>query len=184
MSKDEENNSIENKIKTIKGILKIVSLSEEEKAEVLKLEGEAECHVMMGLCQGINIGIREAVRKKWVYACLTDNTMEWPKCPYIKIYAGDAIIGEQVVDPAMAEELKKQGNIFAGEIVFYRDKFDLLRERKDDMRVHILPLEMPDILGKGAVVGSPSPPGDSFLKQKMMGDLQDSRLGTIVIGID
>jgi hypothetical protein len=179
-----DNIEVEDKIKSIKGILKMERLNEEEKIEVLRLEGDAECHVMMGLCKGMNIGLRKALEKSKVFACLTDNTMEWPRCPYIKIYVGDEVIGEEIVNPDQMEELKKQGNIFAGDIVFYKEKFSLMRERNNDMKVHILPLEMPEVLGKGSVVGSPSPPGDTYLKKKLAGDLQDSRLGTIIIGVD
>ena len=97
MSKDES--EVESKIKSIKGILKIEQLNEEEKIEVMRLEGDAECHVMMGLCKGINIGVRKALEKRKVFACLTDNTMEWPRCSYIKLYAGNEVIGEEIVNP-------------------------------------------------------------------------------------
>jgi len=168
-------------IKNLKGILKLIQLDENDKAELMRLEAEAESKVMMGFSKGLNLGVRKALEKKNVYACLSDNTMEWPRCSLIKLLCGEEMIGEEIVDAAEREELKKQGNLCAGDVVFYRDKMYLLKDKDNKMKVHILPLEMP-CLGNDALVGSPSPPGDLYLKKKLDADINDPKLGTVVIG--
>ncbi|MDI9644014.1 MAG: hypothetical protein QFX35_02200, partial [Candidatus Verstraetearchaeota archaeon] len=82
------------RIRKIGGIVCVKELTEEEKEEVLRLECESEKGVLMGLCQGINVGVREALKRKKVYACATDRSFVWPNCTYIKITCGDELIGE------------------------------------------------------------------------------------------
>ena len=177
------NTEVLDAMKSMKGILKLIQLDENDKAEVIRLEAEAESRVMMGFSQGLNLGVRKALEKKNVYACLTDSTMEWPRRSLIKLLYGEEVIGEEIVDAAEREELKKQGNICAGDVVFYREKMCLLKDRDNKMKVHILPLEMP-CLGNDVLVGSPSPPGDSYLKKKLDANLNDPKLGTVAIGFD
>lgn len=180
MSEDE----IANELKKICGILAVKELTEEEKNEVLRLECEAEKGVLMGLCKGINVGIREALKKDRVYACATNNSFKWPEGSYIRIICGEEVIGEDINDSSKLEELKSKGHIVAGTLVFYRDKMQLFRDRREDTRVHILPLEMPEVLGKRVVVGSPSPPADLYLKRRMGIDTEDKALGTVIVGVE
>ena len=171
-------------LKGIEGVICVKELTEEEKSEVLRLEEEAEKSVLMGLCRGINIGVREALKKRKVFACASDRSFKWPQSSYIKIVCGEEVIGEDVNDQARLERLKSEGNIVAGTLIFYRDKMRLFRDRRDETMVQILPLEMGEIHGKKAVVGSPSPPADLFLKSRMKVDTELSGLGTILIGIE
>jgi len=59
-----------------------------------------------------------------------------------------------------------------------------MRSKHDEMRVQILPLEMPERFGSSAVVGSPSPPTDIYIKRRMGLDTKDPKLGTILVGFD
>ncbi|MDI9643935.1 MAG: hypothetical protein QFX35_01800, partial [Candidatus Verstraetearchaeota archaeon] len=121
--------------------------------------------------------------RKKVYACATDRSFVWPNCTYIKITCGDELIGEDINDKERIERLKCEGHLIAGTLVFYRDKMRLFKERRDETKVHILPLEIQDVHGK-FVVGSPSPPTDLYLKKRMCLDTENKDLGTIVIGVD
>lgn len=168
----------------MKGILKVIPLTESDVKEIERLEAEAENNVLMGFCRGINVGVRDALAKKRVYACLTDMNLKWPECSLIKIVCGSDVIGEQVVDKERLEGLKACGNIVTGDVVFYKEKMRLIRERQGEMRVLILPLEMPEILGIKAKVGSPSPPADTYLKRRLDANLEDPKLGTVLVGFD
>jgi hypothetical protein len=159
-------------------------LSPEETAEVLRLEGEAEKKVMMGLCKGMNLGLREALKRKHVFACATDLNLSWPECSLIKIVCEGEVIGEDIYNNVKLEDLKKKGNMVAGNLVIYRDKIKAFRERRGGVRVHLLPLEIPELILCGAIVGVPSPPGDIFLKTRLGIDTEDNRLGTVVVGVD
>jgi hypothetical protein len=174
----------ENVLKGLRGIVKVQRLDTAQKEAVLKLEREAEEKVLMGLCKGINVGLREALSRKDTFACLTDETMVWPQCSYIKLYCGDELIGKDVYDEAELKQSKEEGNIVAGNLVFYRNKMGLFKEKPSEMRVHMMPMEITELCACGAVVASPSPPTDTYLKGLLGADLADRHLGTIVVGVD
>lgn len=184
MSADNYKIDVLKELSTMQGIIRTIELNDEDRAEIERLESEAENSVLMGLCKGINVGVREALKRKNLVGGLTDGTMQWPRCSLIKLTCGSELIGEEVIDPAKIEECKQRGDIVVGEIVFYKDKMGKMKEERDEMRVQILPLEMPDRLGPYAVVGSPSPPVDSYIKKRMGLDTKDPKLGTILVGFD
>jgi len=174
----------EDALKGLRGIVKVQRLDAAHKEAALKLEAEAEEKVLMGLCKGINVGLREALSRKNAFACLTDETMVWPHCSYIKLYCGDELIGMDVYDDAELKQRKEEGDIVAGNLVFYKNKLGLLKERNSEMRVHMMPMEIAELRACGAVVASPSPPTDTYLKGLLGADLADRRLGTIIVGVD
>ncbi len=168
----------------LKGILKVQRLEAPQREAALNLEREAEEKVLMGLCKGINVGLREAVSRRNVFACLTDETMVWPRCSYIKLYCGDELVGKDVYDEEELKRSKERGDIVAGNLVFYKEKLGILKERTTEMRVHMMPMEIAELCACGAVVASPSPPADNYLKGLLGADPSDRRLGTIVVGVD
>jgi len=168
----------------MQGILKTVELNMEDRAEIERLESEAEKGVLMGLCKGVNVGVREALRKRHLIGALSDGTMQWPRCSLIKMVCGSELVGEEVIDAAKREEGKQKGDLVVGEIVFNKDRINIMRSKHDEMRVQILPLEMPERLGSSAIVGSPSPPADLYIKRRMGLDTNDPKLGTILVGFD
>ena len=168
----------------LKGIVKVQRLGELEKESAGKLEGQAESNVLMGLFPGTNIGLRDALAKKNVFACLTDETMVWPSCSYIRLVCGDELIGQDIYDEGELKRRREEGDLVAGTLVFYRNKMGLLRERRSELRVHMMPMEIEQLCACGAIVASPSPPTDTYLKRVLGADLEDRRLGTIVVGVD
>lgn len=173
-----------NVLNKIEGIVKIVKLSDEEKKEVERLEKEAENKVLMGLCKGINIGVREALNKKLVYACLTNMEFKWPKTSLVKIVCEDEIIAEDVYDEELLKKNKEEGNVVLGNLVIYKDKLKIIKEKKDKLLAIMLPLPIPELERIKAVVGSPSPPADKYLKEKLGIFEEKPELGTIIVGID
>jgi len=180
MSKGE----VEKVLSRLPGVIKVAPLSQKDGAEVLRLEEEAEKKVMMGLCKGVNLGLREALKRKNVFACATDLNLSWPECSLMKIVCNSEIIGQDIYDEAVLEDLKKKGNMIAGNLVIYRDRMKAFKDRREEMRVHMLPLEIKELTVCGAVVGVPSPPGDIFLKTRLGINTEDNRLGTVVVGVD
>jgi len=174
----------EDALRGLKGIVKVQRLDAAHKEAALKLEGEAEEKVLMGLGKGINVGLREALSRKNAFACLTDETMVWPHCSYIKLYCGDELIGKDIYDDAELKQRKEEGDIVAGNLVFYKSRLGLLKERSSEMRVHMMPMEIEELCVCGAVAASPSPPTDTYLKGVLGADPADKRLGTIVVGVD
>ncbi|MEM3485968.1 MAG: hypothetical protein QXU33_01885 [Candidatus Methanomethyliaceae archaeon] len=171
------------KLMGLKGIIKAALLSQEDRAEIERLEREAEGKVLMGLCKGINLGVREALRKKAVYACITNASLRWPKTSLVKIVCDEETIGEDVYDEGELEKLKNEGNIVMGNLVFYKDKMRLIKEKIDKISLIMLPLQIPELAGLGMVVGSPSPPADLYLKKKFGVSEDDPNIGTIVVGV-
>lgn len=168
----------------LKGIVKVQRLGQAEIEAARKFEAQAEGKVLMGLCPGTNKGLSEALAKKNVFACLTDETFFWPSCSYIRLVCGDDLIGHDVYDEAELERRRAAGDMVVGNLVFYRSKMGLLRERRSELRVEMMPMQIRELCECGAVVASPSPPTDTYLKEVMGADLQDRRLGTIVVGVD
>ncbi|MCX8181972.1 MAG: hypothetical protein N3D12_02510 [Candidatus Methanomethyliaceae archaeon] len=177
-----EDNVIENLMR-LKGIIKVVPLTQEDRAEIERLEREAEGKVLMGLCKGMNLGVREALRKKTVYACITNASLRWPKTSLVKIVCGEETIGEDKYDENELERLKSEGNLVVGNIVFYKDKIRLMRENIDKISLLMLPLKIPELEGLGMVIGSPSPPADLYLKKKLGASEDDPNIGTVIVGV-
>lgn len=184
MSTDDSKIDVAEELGRIQGILKTAELTCEDRAEIERLESEAENSVLMGMCKGLNIGVRESLKRKHVLGGLTDGTMQWPRISLIKMVCGCDIVGEEIVDPVKLEECKKRGDLTVGEIVFYKDKIKIMREKQSELKIHIMPLEMPERLGPHAIVGSPSPPADLYIKKKMGADLSNPKLGTVIVGFD
>jgi len=168
---------------SLKGIIKVVLLSEEDRAEIERLEREAEGNVMMGICKGINLGVREALNKKAVYACMTNKSLNWPKTSLVKIVCNGDTVGEDIYDDRELEKLKSEGNIILGNLVFYKDKMHLMKEKREKVSVIILPLRIPELEKMGMVAGSPSPPADLYLKRKLGGAEENPEIGTIIVGV-
>jgi len=174
----------EETLKGLKGIVKFDRLNDSDKQNIWELEEKAGESVLMGMCKGINVGVMQALEKKNVFACLTNDLLIWPKESYMKLVCGDDVIGEDKYDPDELEQLKKNGELVAGNLVMYREKMKIYKERRAEARLHLLPMRIPELTGCGAVVASPSPPADSYMKGKLKADMNDPKLGTIIVGVD
>jgi len=171
-------------LRNLKGIVGVTRLTEEDKKEAARLEKEADEGVLMGICKGINLGLFEALEKKNVFACISDETMVWPKESYVLILCGSELVGQDVYDETKLQEMKNRGEIVAGNLVFYRNKMNMFKEHKSETRVHLLAMQIPELKACGAIVASPSPPVDIFIREKFGLDPQDSKLGSIIVGVD
>ncbi|HRR53891.1 MAG TPA: hypothetical protein P5290_00930, partial [Candidatus Methanomethylicus sp.] len=61
MSANSSKIDVREELAKMQGILKTVEMNMEDRAEIERLESQAENGVLMGLCKGVNIGVREAL---------------------------------------------------------------------------------------------------------------------------
>jgi hypothetical protein len=174
----------EDTLRHLRGIVKVERMTDADMKEVLELEVQAEQNVMMGICKGMNLGLRQAFQKRNVFACITDDTLKWPGESYIRIICGDELIGQDIYDEERLAELKGKGELVAGNLVFYKGKMRLFKERREDVRLHLMPMAIPELMACSAVVASPSPPADLYIKKRLLQDAQNPKLGTIIVGVD
>ncbi len=167
----------------VRGIIKVALLGDEEKRKVEVLEREAERKILMGLGRGQNLGLKEVLRKRHVFVCATDVNFVWPK-KLLKILCEGEVVGEDCYDERELKEMKARGELVIGNLVFYRDKLTLMKEKRGEFTVCILPLEIPELSRYGAVAASPSAPADLYLKELLNVPADDKSLGTILVGID
>jgi len=176
-------------LKEVQGIVEVRALSKHEVETVLSLEEEAERRVMMGLARGLNLGVREALKRSHVLAAITNMNFDWGSKPVVKMVMGEEVVGEEVRDPTLLEDFKKRGDIVFGSFVIYKDKVKEARKRRRDCYILLLPLELSrPIKVEGVidlVVGSPSPPADHYIKKAFNNPrFFEAGYGTIVVGFN
>jgi|Deesub1362A_J573_1020465.scaffolds.fasta_scaffold02149_3 hypothetical protein len=174
----------------MRGIISVALLTGEEREQVERLEKEAEKRMLMGMGRGQNIGMREVMKKRYVFVCATTLEFKWPRKDLLRIlYAGE-VVGRDIYDKKELEELRAKGDIVMGNIVLFRNKVRHLkakrenRELNEGFTVQILPLELPELSRYGAVAASPSTPTDLYLKKLLNIPTDDGSLGTILVGVD
>jgi len=181
-------NEIENKVRSalegLKGVLGIKILSQEEREAILKLEEEAEKHVLYGLGKGLNTGLREILKRDIILAIANDNEFEWPPEPAIQLVCNNEIIGEEIKSPEKVEEYKKQGHVIAGNLVIYKDKTRLVMSARN------FTLTFPPMSFKlfekineftDVISASPCPPSHLFICEKMG---KENIPGTLLVGFN
>ncbi|MEM3437122.1 MAG: hypothetical protein QXP55_01105 [Nitrososphaerales archaeon] len=181
-------NEIEKKIRLVlegvKGIINIKVLSKEEKEKLLELEQEAEKKVLFGIGKGLNLGLRETLKRDFMVAIVNNNEFEWPPEPAIQIVCNGEVIGEEIKSPEKAEEYKKQGHIVAGNLVIFKDKAKFIMQRKD-FTIVFPPMSFKQLEGVeefiDVVSASPCPPSHLYLIECMN---VAHAPGTILVGFN
>lgn len=182
--------NVVSKIKGVRGVHQVLILTEEDKRKVSELEGQAEQKVMMGLGLGDNRGIKEALKRDVVIAFVTDADYVWPLGPSVVLECKGEVIGEEVSDPKKLEEFRKSRDvIIMGSFVLYKSKIPKPPPMaKESLLVVFPPKPCPQVENVpgacNAVVGSPSPPASIYLKGRMGANMEDPRLGTVLVGFD
>jgi len=177
-------------IREIKGVHQVIVLSDEDKEKVLELERQAERKVIMGLVKGDNQGVKTALNRAAVIASVTDSRYVWPLGPSLLIFWKGKFIGEEVSDPKKLEKLRDNRNVvLIGSLVLYKDRilgFSLTTKEPPIVVFPAKPFPTVEKITKvyDAVQGSPSPPTNRYLKMRMKADLEDTELGTIVVGFN
>ena len=172
------------RILTTRGIRYVYLLSPRDKWRILWLEEVAEKGILMGMMPGVNVGVRSAIETDVVLAAITDMNFVWPSSPTVRIRCGEEVIGFEVREDRV-KELESEGYVIVGSVAFKKGALRMLAERRGECLLEILPLELPILSGIGgvreAVIGSPSPPADEYIKRKS--PVKGEGIGSIIIGI-
>lgn len=182
--------NVVSKVKGIRGVHQVFILTGEDKRKVSELERQAEQKVMMGLGLGDNRGIKEALKRNFVIAFVTDADYEWPPGPNVVLECRGEVIGEEVSDSKKLEELRKSKDIVSmGNFVLHKNKISKLSPMaKEPPLVAFPPKSCPQVENVPGACntawGCPSPPACIYLKRRMGADLEDSRFGTVLVGFN
>ncbi len=164
-------------------VVDIRPLSDEERAHVRGLEDQAqESGAVGGLMAFVNEGIDQALASDAVYAVLTGPMVDDPPAPWtIMLDDEDKVIGEWL--PASRIEEARQ----SGHCIFLSDDFVMYKNRRPKgksrfvMPYICLPLEEDDARFTVCGVGSPSTPGDEYIRSLMGNPGKD--VATLVLGV-
>ncbi len=170
------------KIAEMKGVFSPTLLCPEDRKKILMLEAEAEKRIMMGKIPGINLGVRTALKMDYVVAALTNMEFEWPEATCILVCNSKAV-GEVVHNESRLRMLKEKGELVLGSLVIYKKLYKKADRRK--MKLIILPLMVSmEIEGYWIIVGSPSPPADHYIKERLGYSSENPEIGTILVGLN
>ena len=175
-------------LRGIKGIVDVERLNDEDRAEILGLEQKAEQIMMMGLAKAVNRGLRDAMDRDVTFVAIHNPNLRHPPGPTVTWVREDEIIGEEVWDKAIIEELKKREDVlFIGEgFVLYADR--IRRIQKTEMTVVFPSLLVPELQNidriENVVSATLSAPADLHVKRKLGWSTTDPNIGTILIGFN
>lgn len=180
-----------NLLKGCKGILKTKVLTEEEKKEILDVEKKEEELIVFGMCRSLNKGVREALQREFTIATVIDSSVfEYPHHPHMVMVVDDQIVGEQINDPKIIEELKKDpNNLFLwNKFVIYMKKLPKESTERKKLLMVYMPrkpsqLDRLSFLSESCF-GVPSTKGDSLLKKILNNQSNQTVLGTCLVGFD
>lgn len=184
-------------LKECKGVCSILEeLDDSQRKTVLELEKAEEDKLVPFGASIENQSINEVLKRAVVLLITTNEKFEYRE-PTIILKADDEVVGEEISDPAKAEEIRgKPGYLFTGKndrpFVIYTHK---LRGRKGvQIKFVTLPFSLPhDGFRKGLknvdgisdlTCGWPSRSADLYLKQTFNLPTDDLQLGTLLIGFN
>jgi len=180
---------VEEALRGIPGFVALHRLSQIDIATVLKLEGEAERRALLGAIRAENEGVREALKRGEVFAvAYRPEFFESFKGDIhgssVVMLSGGIVVGEEVTRGKLNELKGRRDVILIGSsFALYKDRIHraggeakiLLPSRPFPPLKHIRGL-------KDIASGSPSPPVDQYLKEKMKIDTDDPDIGTVLVG--
>jgi hypothetical protein len=179
-------------LKKVKGIVDVISFSEKDKQEVLRIEEDAEKQSLMGFGKVISIGVREVLACDLVYVALTDMEFEWG-CPSLILKKGEEVVGEEVKDEEVIANLSQNENVWFmhKNFVIYKEKISFpqdIMKKVCHFEIPSLPtewgiLEGSDFSYQSIIYANPTTPSDIFLKNSYFEGLDQWGLGTILIGV-
>ena len=177
-------------LKNVKGFHAVCELDKEECKAILEREMGAEKCVLGGLGRGFNAGIREVIKREVVLAVLHDKTCVWPP-EKVQIICMGEVIGEEIRTEEELKEFKERKDVvlLGDTFVIYKDR---LSEAFSQLSYFLFPplsvIELKDVDEIYSVVAAmPSPPGDTYIKEKMekLGiDVSRIDFGTEIIGFN
>jgi len=189
MTRKQEEELVQAALQCVKGIVEVVPLEEDDRQKLRQIEAEAEAKSLMGLGKVVNTGVQEVLECDLVYVALTDMGFDWGCHPNLLMKKGDEVVGEEVTDKDTIESLKQKENVWFlhKNFVVYKDRVSF----PQDVMGKICYFEIPchpanwpvDVQCHSIVYGSPSTPGDVFLKNHYFQGRDTKGSGTVLIGV-
>ena len=187
---DQDRLMVTKNLESLKGVIKLKLLSDDEKKTILEVEKREEEKIAWGMCKSINEGIREAINREYTIGMIIDSSeFQYPYHPHMVIKYKDKTIGEQVSEEKAAELRSEKTNIFLGEkFVVYFHKIPRETEAREEIRLYYLarPFKIPKTQTaiSNCVLGVPSVEGDTKLKELLGVDMKEIEIGTCLVGYD
>ncbi|MDG6244434.1 MAG: hypothetical protein QCH31_08620 [Methanolobus sp.] len=189
MAHDEIIENVKNSIMQIKGVGNTLLLNEEDREIIRELEKKADEMTLMGLGRGDNKGVKAVLKNDVIFAFTTNMDFSWPEGPNVILMHNDCVVGQDLDDDAKLEEIKScKDKLVIGNIVIYDVSILKKMDVKNNPLIVVLPpkpckdVECVDNVCN-AVLASPSPPTDEYLKEKMgLENLHGT--GTFLLGFD
>lgn len=189
MEKEEIIEKVKNKITEMQGVCDVFTLNDEDIEKIREQEKKAEEMTLMGLGRGDNQGVKEVIDRDVAMVFTTTKEFEWPCSPQVILMKEGEKIGEDMDDTEKLKEYEETGDaLVIGNIVIYdKSSISSLTGSSKPLVVVMPPKdcptvdEVPEI--KDVVLGSPSPPTDEYLKNRMKAECEIG-MGTFLLGFN
>ncbi len=119
ISEEEVSKKVIEKFNSIKGVIGVTQLIEDQIIDIFGLESKALENVLGGLAKGINEGLEKVIPSDAIFSVFMDRSFDWPKDSLFQIVSSDGIIGEEIRDEEKLEELKRAENVIIVGDCFY-----------------------------------------------------------------
>lgn len=189
MQREEIIENVERRIKSVKGVNETYILNDEDRLNIGELEAKANQMTLMGLGIGDNKGVKCVMECDVVIPFTTDMDYKWPPDPNVILMQNGEVVGEDVSDPEKIKEWEKNEDVLViGNIVIYgKSVLSSLKGKSNPLVVVMPPKECPEVENvsgvREAILASPSPPTDEYLKDRMNLKCEHG-IGTFLLGIN
>lgn len=171
-----------------RGIVDVGWLSETDRQEIRKMEEVVEKEGLALAGTYRNEGIIDVLCRRHVCAVLNNNDFRHATEPALAWICDDTVIGEEIVDDRRLEQLcqSKDTKILGKNFVLYFDRIRETRGKKPNFVVKGLAFPEIEHLPFVSDVLSASPIGsaDLYIKERFGWAIDDTALGTILIGFN
>ncbi len=160
-------------LRKIKGVVDVKLLDDSTRSKIEEIEKNYSETLVKGLGKPYNLGVFECLKRKYVIVLLTNEEFEWPKGPYTIIKLANEVIAE----------INKKG------MKIFHEKIANLRKcTSEPPKAIFLTLKPTDEIKRiipNAILASPSPPTDSYLKKLFkLEEVRTQNLGTMLVAFD
>ena len=189
MQREEIIENVERQIKSVKGVDETYILNDDDRLKIDELETKANQMTLMGLGIGDNKGVKCVMECDVVMSFTTDMDYQWPPDPNVILMQNGEVVGEDISDPEKLKEWEQNKDaLVIGNIVIYgKSVLSTLKGKSNPLVVVMPPKECPaveNVLGvREAILASPSPPTDEYLKERMNLGCEHG-IGTFLLGIN
>lgn len=189
MEKEEIIEKVKNKITEMPGVCDVFTLNDEDIEIIREQEKKAEEMTLMGIGRGDNQGVKEVIDRDVAMVFTTTKEFEWPCSPQVILMKEGEKIGEDMDDTEKLKEYEETGDaLVIGNIVIYdKSSISSLTGSSSPLIVVMPPKDCPTVdevsETRDVVMGSPSPPTDEYLKNRMKAECEVG-MGTFLIGFN